>query len=140
MSYGASAALQQAVYQALLADPALDTLVQGAIYDALPPGTLPPLYVTLGPEDVRDATDGTGDGAWHRFTVSVVTDGAGFHAAKEAAAAISDALVDTDLTLARGRLAGLHFFRARARREGTGALRRIDLTFRARIQDTPPQP
>jgi len=85
MSYGASAALQQAVYQALLADPALDTLVQGAIYDALPQGTLPPLYVTLGPEDVRDATDGTGDGAWHRFTVSVVTDGAGFHAAKEAA-------------------------------------------------------
>ncbi|MFN3209693.1 MAG: DUF3168 domain-containing protein [Roseovarius sp.] len=136
MSYGASAALQQAVYQALLADPALDALVGGAIFDALPPGTLPPLYVTLGPEEVRDATDGTGDGAWHRFTISVVTDGAGFHAAKQVAAAIGDALRDADLTLSRGILAGLYFFRARARREGTGALRRIDVTFRARIQDT----
>lgn len=137
MSYGVSAALQEAVYQALLADPALDALVGGAVYDALPSGTLPPLYVTLGPEDVRDATDGTGDGAWHRFTVSVVTDSAGFHAAKQVAAAVSDALTDAELTLTRGALAGLHFFRARARREGTGALRRIDLTFRARVQDTP---
>ncbi|KRS12043.1 gene transfer agent protein [Roseovarius atlanticus] len=137
MSYGASAALQEAVYDALLADPALDALVQGAIYDALPAGILPSLYVTLGPEEVRDATDCSGDGAWHRFTVSVVTDAAGFHAAKQVAAAVSDALVDADLTLTRGALAGLHFFRARAKREGTGDLRRIDLTFRARTQDIP---
>lgn len=137
MSYGASAALQQAVYQKLLADPALDTLVQGAIYDALPQGTLPSIYVTLGAEDVREASDGTGDGAWHRFTVSVVTDGAGFHAAKQVAAAISDALTDAALTLTRGRVTGLYFFRARAARRGTGALRRIDLTFRARIDDIP---
>ena len=34
------------------------------------------------------------------------------------------------------RLAGLHFYRARAQREGTGAQRRIDLTFRAREEDT----
>lgn len=136
MSYGASAALQQAVYQHLIADPALDTLVQGAIYDAVPSGMLPSIYVTLGPEEARMRSDGTGQGAWHRFTVSVVTDGAGFHAAKQVASAISDALVDADLALTRGQLAGLHFFRARAAREGTGAVRRIDLTFRARIDDT----
>ncbi|MEO1139186.1 MAG: DUF3168 domain-containing protein [Pseudomonadota bacterium] len=136
MSYGASAALQQAVYQKLLADPTLDTLVQGAIYDAMPQGTLPQIYVTLGPEEARVRSDKTGQGAWHRFTVSVVTDGTGFHAAKEVAAAISDALVDNQLTLTRGTMAGLHFFRARAKREGTGAARRIDLTFRARVDDT----
>lgn len=136
MSYAAAAALQEAVYQKLAADAALGALVEGAIYDALPPGTLPPLYVTLGPEEVRDRSDKSGGGAWHRFTVSVITGSDGFHTAKRVAAAVSDALVGADLTLTRGRLAGLHFHRARARREGTGDLRRIDLTFRARVDDT----
>ncbi len=136
MSYGASAALQEAVYQKLIADPALDALVQGAIYDTVPQGTLPPIYVTLGPEEAREKSDATGPGAWHRFTVSVVTDGAGFHAAKEVAAAISDTLNEAPLTLTRGALTGLQFFRARAARQGTGAVRRIDLTFRARTEDT----
>ena len=137
MSYGVSAALQSAVYQRLSGDPALGALVGSAIFDALPPGPLPQTYVTLGPEEAQARADRTGGGAWHRFTVSVVTDGAGFHAAKQVAAAISDALVDADLSLSRGRLAGLHFHRARAQREGSGALRRIDLTFRARVDDIP---
>lgn len=137
MSYAVSAALQEAVYQRLSSDVTLTGLVGSAIYDALPGGTLPATYVTLGPEDVRARSDRTGHGAWHRFTVSVITEAAGFHAAKEVAAAISDALVDADLTLARGRMAGLHFYRAKAQREGTGSMRRIDITFRARVDDTP---
>lgn len=136
MSYGIAAALQEAVYQKLSGDPTLTALVGGEVYDVLPAGTLPRTYVTLGPEDARARADGSGQGAWHRFTVSVVTDGAGFHAAKEAAAAVSDALVDANLTLSRGRLAALHFYRARARREGKGDLRRIDLSFRARVEET----
>lgn len=137
MSYATAAALQEAVFQQLTADSALGALVGTAIYDALPVGNLPTTYVTLGPEDARDRSDKSGPGAWHRFTVSVITEGEGFFAAKQVAAAINDALVGADLTLTRGRLAGLHFFRARARREGTGDLRRIDLTFRARVDDTP---
>ena len=109
----------------------------GAIYDALPQGPLPATYVTLGPEESQDRSDGTGAGARHDFTVSVVTDGTGFQAAKAVAGAVSDALAGADLALARGRLAALTFRRARARREGTGQLRRIDLTFRARVEDTP---
>lgn len=136
MSYGAAAALQEAVYQHLITDASLGALVQGAIYDAVPQGPLPALYVTLGPEDARPRSDCSGEGAWHRFTVSVVTDSAGFHAAKAVASAISDALVDAELTLSRGRVAALNFFRARAKREGTGALRRVDLTFQARVEDT----
>ncbi|MEM8773443.1 MAG: DUF3168 domain-containing protein [Pseudomonadota bacterium] len=136
MSYGASAALQEAVYQRLVGDATLDALVQGAIYDRLPQGNLPSLYVSLGPEQVRSGSDKTGKGAWHRFTVSVVSDSAGFFTAKQVAAAISDTLVDAPLTLSRGVLAGLHFFRARAQREGTGDVRRIDLIFRARVDDT----
>jgi hypothetical protein len=136
MSYGVSSALQAAVYQHLVNDSALATLVGSAIYDALPSGTLPSTYVTLGPEDVRERSDKTGHGALHALTISVVTDTAGFQAAKDVAAAISDALVDTDLALGRGTLIYLNFDRAIAKLEGTGTQRRIDLRFRARVQDS----
>ncbi|MDX1785115.1 MAG: DUF3168 domain-containing protein [Roseovarius sp.] len=136
MSYGASAALQAAIYSRLTSTAAISALVGDAIYDAVPAGPLPGTYVTLGPEDVRQRSDASGGGAWHRFVISVVTEEAGFHAAKKLAAAISDALVDAPLSLDRGRLAGLHFHRARAKRESGGQWRRIDLTFRARVEDT----
>lgn len=135
MSYGVAAALQTAIYARLAGDPALGALVGDAIYDALPSGPLPPLYLVLGPEDVRDASDKTGGGALHRFTVAVLTDSAGFAAAKAAAAAVSDALIDAPLTLNRGTLVGLHFDRAKAARIGKGDIRQITLTFRARVAD-----
>lgn len=134
MSYAVSAALQAAVYGALQADAALEALVGEAIYDALPAGSAPPLYVALGPEQVKDASDGTGAGAWHDLTVSVVTEAAGFHGAKAAAAAVSDVLHGAALTLTRGRLVGLWFRKAKAGR-ASGGLRRIDLSFRARVEE-----
>ena len=116
MSYGTAAALQAAIYQRLMADSAVDALVGGAIYDSVPPGTVTGTYVSIGPEDVRDASDQVGRGAFHEFTVSVVTDQAGFQAAKAVAAAVSDALTGATLVLGRGRLVGLWFLKARARR------------------------
>ncbi|MCV2880980.1 DUF3168 domain-containing protein [Actibacterium sp. XHP0104] len=135
MSYGAAAALQAAVFQRLAADAPLAGVVGGAIYDAVPPGELPETYVSLGPEEARDRSDATGGGALHFFTISVVTTAAGFANAKAAAAAVSDALVDAPLVLSRGVLVGLGFEKARARRVQEGDTRRIDLTFRARIDD-----
>ncbi len=135
MSYGVASALQAAVYQHLSVDPALDALVGNAVYDALPIGALPPLYVVLGPENVRDASDQTGRGALHEFTISVVTESAGFATAKAAAAAISDALVDADLPLGRGALVSLNFYKAKAARVGSGDIRQINLIFRARVAD-----
>jgi hypothetical protein len=135
MSYGVAAALQAAIYQRLTGDAALTALVGPAVYDALPTGTLPPLYVVLGAEDVRDASDKTGAGAEHTFTIAVVTQSAGFATAKAAAAAISDALVDADLALDRGVLVSLNFYKAKAARVGTGAMRQINLIFRARVAD-----
>ncbi|MCV2886991.1 DUF3168 domain-containing protein [Ruegeria aquimaris] len=136
MSYGVAAALQAAVYQHLLADAGVAALVGTDIYDALPSGTLPQTYVLLGPEEVRDASDQSGEGAEHRFTVSVISEAAGFAGAKTLAGAISDVLDDAALSLARGRLVGLWFDRASARRTGTGgAVRQIDLRFRARVED-----
>jgi len=137
MSYGPSAALQAAVYQHLLADVGVSALVGAAVYDALPAGSLPPTYVTLGPEEVRDRSDSTAIGALIRFTVTVTTSAAGFGAAKSIAAAITDALQGADLTLSRGTLAGLWFERAAAKRTGTGgSLRAVELRFRARVEDT----
>ena len=136
MSYGVAAALQEAVYQKLQGDAALTALVGGAVYDSAPAGIVSGTYVSLGPEDVRERSDGTGQGALHQITVSVVTDAAGFHGAKEVAAAVSDALVDASLTLSRGSLVYLNFYRARARRVQDADKRRIDLIFRARVADS----
>ncbi|WP_417263074.1 DUF3168 domain-containing protein [Celeribacter sp.] len=135
MSYGVAAALQTAIYQAMVADATLAGLVGTAIYDAAPTGTLPSLYVSLGPEDVSDASDKTGAGARHDFTVSVVSDTAGFLTAKQVATAISDVLVDADLALSRGTLVGLYFVSAKARRVQDSDVRRIDMKFRARVED-----
>lgn len=135
MSYSVSASLQAAVYQALIGDGALAGLVGTAIYDAVPSGTLPETYVTLGPETVQDRSDKSGHGAEHKFTISIVTEASGFGAAKAVAAAVSDVLVDANLTLSRGRLVALRFDRAAAKRIGSGGTRQIDVRFSARVED-----
>lgn len=134
MSYGVSSALQAAVFLRLSNDPGVSLHVGTAIYDALPSGTLPALYIVLGTEEVRDASDKSGGGALHEFTVSVVTETAGFSSAK-VAAAVSDALVDAPLVLTRGTLVALNFYKAKAARVGTGDMRQINLIFRARVAD-----
>lgn len=135
MSYGAAAALQLAVFQRLEQDLALQALVGTAIYDAAPAGSVPGTYVSLGLEETRDRSDCTHKGAAHDFTVSVVTDTAGFQSAKAVAAAVSDCLVDAPLVLTRGRLISLSFRRSRATREAKGTMRKIDLRFRALVED-----
>ncbi|WP_370282571.1 DUF3168 domain-containing protein [Pseudooceanicola sp.] len=135
MSYAVSSALQKAVFTTLTGDAALAALVGTAIFDAPPSGTVPTTYVTLGPEEVRDLSDKSGQGARHDFSVSVVTDADGFQAAKDVAGAVSDALMAGLPALERGRVITLNFLKARARREEAGQIRRIDLTFRARVHD-----
>ncbi|SDL01076.1 DUF3168 domain-containing protein [Paracoccus chinensis] len=136
MSFQASAALQAAIYQALRADPALGVLVGDAIFDAMPATPPAGTHVALGPEDVTEAGDMTGGGARHDFIVSVLSgteDTGGFAPVKAAAAAVVEALEDGGLSLSTGHLAGLWFVSARARRADGGAGRRVDMTFRARI-------
>lgn len=136
MTYALAAGFQTAVYQHLLADAGVQAAVGAAIYDALPTGTLPDLYVTLGAEEALDRSDSSGAGALHRFTVTIRAKSAGFAQAKTAAAAICDALLAADLTqslsMSRGRVVGLWFDRARAERMSDGT-RRISLRFTARL-------
>ncbi|RDW11681.1 DUF3168 domain-containing protein [Paracoccus thiocyanatus] len=136
MSYLGTAALQAEVYRVLRGDGALRDLVGDAIYDAMPVAAPAGVHVSLGPEEVRDAGDMTGGGAVHDFVVSVLSGAeaaGGFGAVKAAAVAVSEALEGGEMVLERGHLAGLWFLRARARRVENGAGRRVDLTFRARI-------
>lgn len=136
MSYGAGMALQAAVYRHLRADAGLSDLVGDAVYDAVPVTPPAGVYIALGPEETRDAGDAGGAGSVHDFVISVLAgaeESAGFSVVKAAAAAVSDALETASLVLDRGRLVGLWLRRARARRVENGAARRVDLTFRARI-------
>jgi len=135
MSYAVASALQAAVFAAVSGDVAVQGLVGSDVFDALPSGSLPLTYVVLGEEIVRPRSDGTAYGAVHDFTVSVFSDAAGFASAKAVAVAVSDALVDASLVLSRGALVSLVFKRARADRGKSPNGRRIDLRFRARVED-----
>lgn len=130
MTYRAGAALQGAVYQRLSTWSGLNGV---AVVDAVPPGTGTGTFILLGPEQANDESDGSGYGVAHMFVVSIISDAAGFMAAKAAGAEVSLALCEVPLTLAVGSLVDLTFVRAVAKRLNTGESRRIDLTFRARI-------
>lgn len=131
MTYQAAAALQAAIFGALSGAPALAGV---SIVDAMPPGTTAGTFVLIGPETVVDQSDGSGPGAEHRLVISVISEANGFLAAKTVAGAVSQSLLAGGLTLATGHLVSMHFLRAVARRLGDGAARRIDLTFRARVE------
>ncbi|MBD3766101.1 MAG: DUF3168 domain-containing protein [Rhodobacterales bacterium] len=132
MSYGVAAALQAAIHARLTGWPALAGV---AVQDAVPAGGAGETWIQIGAEEVLDASDKTARGAEHRLTVSVISTAAGFLAAKTVAGAVTDALADADLALARGHLVALRFRRAVAARVEDGAERRIDLVFAARVDD-----
>lgn len=137
MSYRFAPALQQAVFAHLTADPDVTALAGGNVFDMPPAGPVPLTYVSLGSEEVADRSDQSARGAEHRLVVSVVTQEAGFLAAKQLAAAVTGALDGAApvLALAQGHLVSLRFDRARARRIDQGLGRQVDLTFRARVDD-----
>ena len=137
MTYALAAALQAAVYAKLRGDAILAGLVGTAIYDAPRPAGSddPDEHVTLGEETVRDFSTKTSSGAVHDFSVAVHSKAEGFARAKAIAAAISDVLVDAQLSLVRGDLVALRFIWAKAERGDPPEARRIFLRFRAVLED-----
>lgn len=129
MSYGFALALQAALFAKL------SSVLSVPVFDALPAGELPVTYVLIGAEDVRDASDASGRGAEHRLRLSIITSLPGFAEAKAVAVAISGAFEGGLPALSVGRLVGLGFLRAEARRLDTKGLRQIDLIYRARTSD-----
>lgn len=131
MSYRAAGAVQAAVHAVLTGHPDLAGV---PVMDAVPPGGGVGTFVLIGPEEVRDASDGSGAGAVHRVDVSVLSDAAGFLAAKAAAGAVCDAMEGLILPATEGRVVGVVFLKAVARRLKDGEVRRIDLSFRVRVE------
>ena len=136
MTYALSVGLQRAIFQRLANDGALNALVAGAVFDAVPISA-PDLFVAIGPERVTAQSDASASGTIHQLQISVVTERNGYADAKVVAAAISDALADADLSLPRGRVVSLRFQRAQAKRDEGANTRRIDLWFRARLDGAP---
>ena len=90
--------------------------------------------MVLGDEDAIDRSDISGPGAEHRVLVSVVSDAAGFLTAKTAAARIAEIVPAATPVLSTGRVVAIWFHQAQARRAEGGAVRRIDLRFRVRVE------
>ncbi len=133
MSMLLSDVLQTALYDRLSNDTALAAIVGTHIYDAMPAGPVPDLYVLIGEEAVKDASDTSGAGAVHELSVSVMSTADSFLTLKEAAVAIWAALQGSPLMPASGRMVGLWFVTSTAKRSSTGQ-RKIDLKFRARVE------
>ena len=134
MTYALGQGLQVAIYDRLIRDPGLDAVISGAVYDTVP-DVAPDLFVAIGQEKSRAQSDGTARGAIHEVQLSVVSRRSGYSEAKGVAGMVSDLLVDADLTMVRGRVVSMRFLRAQARRDEGEGTRRIDLWFRARVDD-----
>lgn len=137
MSYGASFALQEAIYATLAGSAALDALVGGRIYDAPPhadaPDAAPGVFVTIGEESVSNWSAQGLVGAIHEVAITVHGPDSGFAASKLTAEAVSAALLGPMPALSAGRVATVDFRGARARRDRTGG-RAIELRFRFRVE------
>lgn len=139
MSIALSGELQEAVYVALSGDAALNALVGSEIYDApLPSGGTLPVgeHVTLGEEAVKPFDTMTSSGGVHDFDVTVHSAASGFGSGKAVAAAVGEVLIDANLPLASGNMVSLRFLKARAKRGVAPELRRIELRFRAVVENT----
>ncbi len=140
MTYALSWPLQQGVFQLLSATPGVASLVGGRIYDAPLPTEAEAdpeaLWVTIGDESVADWSTASDRGAAHDLTIAVHAPRRGFAEAKQAAGAISDALLDGQIAMSRGRAVQVRFTGARTRREEGDALRRIEMRFRVIVEDT----
>lgn len=138
MSLALSGALQGAIYDILMTDTALMALVGGEIYDApLPSGGAFPTgeHVTLGEEIVKPFDSVTSSGGVHDFEVTVHSTANGFAGAKAVSAAVLTALISASWSLSGGHLVSVRLLKARAKRGVTPELRRVEMRFRAVVEE-----
>ena len=139
MTYALSWPLQQAVFEALAADPAVTALVGGRIYDAPPPFEADAApsepWITLGDERVDDWSTKDSAGTVHLLTIAVHATKRGFGETKRVAGAVCDLLTAAALAPARGRVIHVGFVSGRTRRSGNDAMRHVELRFRVLVED-----
>lgn len=140
MTYALAWPLQQGLYN-LFCESALCVGFFGQrIYDAPPPllGESEPsgIYLTFGDEVVDDWSSGSDAGAVHVVSLTVNAPRRGFAEAKQAASAVSDAVLGGELSLSRGLVINARFVDAKTKRAENDALRQIILRFRITLEDT----
>lgn len=138
MTYAFGWPLQQAVFAALRAHPALAALIGDRIYDEAPHRSAeadpPAPAVLIGEERVAPWSTATEDGAVHEIVLSAVAAEPGFATVKRIAGAVCEAL-EGPLALSRGRVVSARFLGGRTARGGRAASRRIDMRFRIVVED-----
>lgn len=124
-------ALQQAIYQALVADAALTNLLGGAaVYDDVPQRAAFP-YVTIGEGVARDWGSATEDGQEHTLSIHVWSKGRGRREVHAIADAVRAVLHDAPLSLPGHALVSLRFELSDTRRVQGGKAYHAILRFRA---------
>ena len=140
MTYALSWPLQQGLFSLLCESALCETHFNGQIFDApLPFGSEAApegLYLIIGDEEVQDWSTATDPGAVHLISLNIHAPRRGFAEAKQAAADISDALLNGSLALARGQVVNIRFVDATTHREESDQLRRIEMRFRITLEDT----
>ena len=140
MTYALSWPLQQALYALFRENAECAQHFEQRIHDAPPPlldGSAPEgVYLTFGDEDVEDWSTGSDSGAAHLVAITVNAPRRGFAEAKQAAAAVSDAILGGGLVPVRGRVVNTRFVDAKTKRAENDALRQITMRFRITLEDT----
>ncbi|MEL6218099.1 MAG: DUF3168 domain-containing protein [Pseudomonadota bacterium] len=136
MTYALAWPLQQAVFQRLGADSGVAALLGDRIYDAPPQESTTEMHLTLGDDEATDWSTGTDQGCEHRLTLLIHAPARGFAEAKQAAAAVCDALLGAELTLTRGHVVCIGFLSAETARAQADRVRQIALRFRVLVEDT----
>jgi Protein of unknown function (DUF3168) len=131
MPTAASAALRAAVYDALVADAGLVSVLGGPkVYDEPPRAAAFP-YVTLGETRIADYSTGTEAGEEHQLVLHAWSRQGGQREAHLIAGALLSALDDAPLTLTDHHLVNLRFALADVRREADGRTYHALVRFRA---------
>jgi hypothetical protein len=140
MTYAMAWPLQEAIYTVLCDNAVCAQFFGHRVFDGpVPfPAEAEPegLYLTIGDEQVRDWSTATDDGAEHVVLLTVHAPRRGFGDAKQAAAAVFQALIDGPYTISRGRIVNVRFLESRTRRQENDALREIEMRFRYVLEDT----
>ena len=140
MTYALSWPLQQGLYALFCENTVCAQHFGHRIYDAPPPildgGGPEGVYLTFGDEEVDDWSTGLDGGAVHTVSITVNAPRRGFAEAKQAAAAVSDAVLGGTLALSRGRVVNARFVDAKTKRAENDSLRQIAMRFRITLEDT----
>ncbi len=124
-------ALQKAIYEKLIADTELTSLLGGPhVHDDVPRGTAPP-YVTIGQSTVRDWSTGSEDGQEHMLTLHVWSRAVGRRQIQEMMAAVHASVHGATLSLTGHRLVNLRHELTESRRDTDGETYHGIMRYRA---------